>query len=66
MILIDILSRRMKVLLFTIVREFEFELPIAPMDIFRKTMIVGRPALTTDPAAGSQLPLLIRPVNREV
>ena len=53
----------MKVLLFTIVRSFEFELPVAPMDIFRKTMIVGRPSLTTDPAAGNQLPLLIRPVS---
>ncbi|KZV64003.1 cytochrome P450 [Peniophora sp. CONT] len=53
----------MKALLFTIVRSFEFELPIAPMDIMRKTMIVGRPSLTTDPAAGNQLPLLIRPVS---
>ncbi|VDC00282.1 unnamed protein product [Peniophora sp. CBMAI 1063] len=53
----------MKALLFTIVRSFEFELPISPMDIMRKTMIVGRPSLTTNPAAGNQLPLLIRPVN---
>ncbi|VDC05284.1 unnamed protein product [Peniophora sp. CBMAI 1063] len=53
----------MKALLFTIVRSFEFELAVAPMDIMRKTMIVGRPSLTTDPAAGNQLPLLIRPVS---
>ncbi|KZV73158.1 cytochrome P450 [Peniophora sp. CONT] len=53
----------MKAILFTIVRSFEFELPIAPMDVTRKTMIVGRPLLTTDPAAGNQLPLLIRPVS---
>ena len=53
----------MKALLFTIVRSFEFELPIAPMDVMRKTMIVGRPSLTTDPAAGNQLPLLIRPIG---
>ena len=54
---------RMKALLFTIVRTFEFELPIAPMDVMRKTMVVGRPSLTTDPAAGNQLPLLIKPVS---
>ncbi|VDC05266.1 unnamed protein product [Peniophora sp. CBMAI 1063] len=53
----------MKAIIFTIVRSFEFELPIAPMDVMRKTMIVGRPSLTTDPTAGNQLPLLIRPIN---
>ncbi|VDB85149.1 unnamed protein product [Peniophora sp. CBMAI 1063] len=53
----------MKALIFTIVRSFEFRLAVSPVDIMRKSMIVGRPALSSNPAAGSQLPLLIRPVR---
>jgi hypothetical protein len=53
---------RAKALLFTLVREFEFELAVPPDSIVRRTSIVGRPhiegLITT-----AQLPLLIRPVR---
>ena len=53
---------RTKALLFAIVRHFEFELAVSPLDLMRRSFIVGRPALTSNPSAGAQLPLLIRPV----
>lgn len=52
-----------KALLFTLVRAFEFELALPAEDIVRKTSIVGRPVVASNPAAGPQLPLLIRPAN---
>jgi hypothetical protein len=55
--------RRIKALLFTLVRAFEFELALPAEDIVRKTAIVGRPVIASNPSAGSQLPLLIRPAN---
>jgi hypothetical protein len=54
---------RIKALLFTLVRAFEFELAIPPDDIVRRTAIVGRPVVASNPSAGPQLPLLIRPAN---
>lgn len=54
---------RMKALLFTLVRSLEFELAIEPEDIGRKTNIVGRPYICSNPGAGPQLPLLIREVQ---
>jgi cytochrome P450 len=53
----------LKALLFTLVREFEFELALPAEDIVRKTSIVGRPVVASNPAAGPQLPLLIRLAN---
>ncbi|KAI9443950.1 cytochrome P450 [Lactarius indigo] len=52
-----------KAILFTLVRGFEFELALPAEDIVRRTSIVGRPAIASNPAAGPQLPLLIRPAN---
>ncbi|KAH9030859.1 cytochrome P450 [Lactarius deliciosus] len=52
-----------KALLFTLVRAFEFELALPAEDIVRRTSVVGRPVVASNPAAGPQLPLLIRPVN---
>ncbi|KAI9452898.1 cytochrome P450 [Lactarius psammicola] len=52
-----------KALLFTLVRAFEFELALPAEDIVRKTSIVGRPVVASNPGAGPQLPLLIRPAN---
>jgi hypothetical protein len=49
--------------LFTLVRAFEFELALPAEDIVRRTSIVGRPVIASNPSAGSQLPLLIRPAN---
>ncbi|KAJ7140154.1 cytochrome P450 [Mycena crocata] len=53
----------MKALLFTLIRAFEFELAVPAVDIGKKrTAIVTRPVLLSDPKAGTQLPLLIKPV----
>jgi cytochrome P450 len=54
-----------KALLFTLVRTFEFELALEPDDIIRKTAIVGRPFIASNPSAGPQLPLLIRLANTD-
>jgi hypothetical protein len=55
---------RMKAILFTIVRAFEFELAVPARDVIKKTSIVQRPALATDPNGDSQMPLLIKLHNR--
>ncbi|KAJ7167215.1 cytochrome P450 [Mycena crocata] len=52
---------QMKAMLFTLIREFEFELAISPEDVGRRNNIVGRPYIASDPGSGSQLPMLIRP-----
>src|SRR5438445_6544280 len=39
---------RMKAILFSFVRSFNFELAVPPTEITRKTMIVGRPFLTSN------------------
>ena len=56
-------ERRIKAIVFTLVRAFEFELALPAEDIVRMTSIVGRPVIASNPSAGSQLPLLIRPAN---
>jgi len=55
----------MKAILFSFVRSFDFELAVPPGQITRKTMIVGRPFLTSDPKSGPQLPIIIRPAKFE-
>ncbi|KAI0827902.1 cytochrome P450 [Trametes gibbosa] len=54
----------MKVLLFTLVRAFEFDLAVLPQDIKKGLGIVQQPILRSDPKAGSQMPLFIRRVGR--
>ncbi|KAH9973118.1 cytochrome P450 [Lactifluus volemus] len=54
-----------KALLFTLVRAFEFELALPANDIVRRPEGVGHPMVASNPAAGRQLPLLIRPVNMD-
>jgi hypothetical protein len=54
----------MKVLLFTLVRAFEFELAVPAKDIIKKSTIVQRPVLVTDREGGNQLPLLVKPYQR--
>ena len=56
---------RIKALLFTLVRGFEFELALPADDIVRVTTGVGHPVIASNPAAGPQLPLLIRPANMD-
>jgi hypothetical protein len=48
-----------------LVRAFEFELAMSAEDIVRKTGIVGRPVIASNPTAGPQLPLLIRLANTD-
>jgi len=53
----------MKALLFTLIRAFEFELAVPVEDIGKKSTIVQRPVILSDPAGGSQMPLLLKPVQ---
>jgi hypothetical protein len=61
-------SFRMKVLLFTLVRAFEFNLAVPSKDIVKKSTAIAqglhRPVLATDPNGTRQMPLLIKPYNR--
>ncbi|KAH9965553.1 cytochrome P450 [Lactifluus volemus] len=54
-----------KALIFTLVRAFEFELALSPDDIVRRSGIVGRPTVASNPTAGPQMPLIIRPANMD-
>jgi hypothetical protein len=55
---------RMKALLFTLLRAFEFELAVPASDIGKKSTIVQRPILLSDPENKNQLPLLVKPYRR--
>ncbi|KAF7294573.1 hypothetical protein MIND_00993800 [Mycena indigotica] len=50
-----------KCLLFALVRAFEFDLAVPLEDVAKKTSVTQRPYLRSEPNAGGQLPLLIRP-----
>lgn len=50
----------MKVLLFNLLRSFEFRLAVPEEDIVTRTVIVTRPYLKDDMKAGSQMPLLVK------
>ncbi|TFK67144.1 cytochrome P450 [Pluteus cervinus] len=54
----------MKALLFTLVRSFEFELAVPAEDVVKRSRVVQRPLLKSDPEGGHQLPMLIRPVSQ--
>ena len=51
---------RLKALLFTLVRAFEFELAV-PVGEIGTNLTFQKPFLINDPKAGSQLPLLLKP-----
>ncbi|KAF9036827.1 cytochrome P450 [Panaeolus papilionaceus] len=51
----------MKALLFTLVRAFEFELAVSASEIGKRSSVVQRPILRSDPKAGNQMPLYITP-----
>ncbi|KAI0742833.1 cytochrome P450 [Daedaleopsis nitida] len=53
----------MKAIIFTLVRAFEFELAVPAEDIEKKSAVVQRPVLKSDPKAGSQMPLLVKRVK---
>jgi hypothetical protein len=44
---------------------FEFQLALPADDIVRKSGGIGHPVVALNPAAGRQLPLLIRPANMD-
>ncbi|KAF8898203.1 cytochrome P450 [Gymnopilus junonius] len=54
----------MKALLFTLIRAFEFELAVPADEIVKKTTIVQRPIIKSDPEGGNRMPLILKPVNR--
>ncbi|EGO00976.1 hypothetical protein SERLA73DRAFT_178985 [Serpula lacrymans var. lacrymans S7.3] len=54
----------MKVLLFVLVRAFEFELAVPASDIGKKATIVQRPIVISEPEKKNQLPLFITPCQR--
>jgi hypothetical protein len=54
---------RMKSLLYTLIRTFEFELAVKPEDIFTGTTAVQRPILVNEPKKGPQLPMRLRKVQ---
>lgn len=51
----------MKALLFALVRAFEFELAVPATDIIKKSSLVQRPIVVSDPEGGNQMPLLVKP-----
>ncbi|KAJ7200431.1 cytochrome P450 [Mycena pura] len=53
----------MKALLFALVRAFEFEAALPPGEISCAAAPVRRPLVRSEPKAGSQLPLVVRPVR---
>ncbi|KAK7438395.1 hypothetical protein VKT23_018009 [Stygiomarasmius scandens] len=54
----------MKALLYTLVRAFEFELGVPIEDIGKKSAVVTRPFLKSEPKQGSQLPLIVKSYQR--
>ncbi|KAF8418471.1 hypothetical protein L210DRAFT_3426982 [Boletus edulis BED1] len=54
----------MKVLLFTLIRAFEFELAVLASEIVQKVEVVQRHVLRSDPENKIQIPLLIKPYKR--
>ena len=55
---------RMKALVFTLVRAFEFELAVPLDDVVQFGVFIQRPALRSQADKGPQLPLRVRPVKR--
>lgn len=52
----------MKVLLFILIRAFDFDLAVPSKDILKiSSGIVSKPVLATDPDHLNQMPLLIKP-----
>lgn len=50
----------MKVLLFTLLRNFEFEMSVPAESFEKRAFIVARPYLKNDSESGAQMPLIVR------
>ncbi|KAF9236872.1 cytochrome P450 [Melanogaster broomeanus] len=55
----------MKATLFALVRAFEFKLAVPASEIEKKSNLLLRPVLRGDPMNKAQLPLLVKPYERE-
>ena len=51
---------RMKALIFTLVRAFEFELAVPASDVQKKATVVQRPIILSAKEQGSHMPLLVK------
>jgi len=51
----------MKVILFTLIRSFEFELAIPAEEFTKRSMVVTRPYLKSEKNGRAQMPLLVKP-----
>ncbi|KAI0636104.1 cytochrome P450 [Trametes polyzona] len=51
----------MKVIVYTLLRTLDFELAVPEEDIGRSATVITRPMRKSDPDAGPQLPVIIRP-----
>ncbi|KAJ7496541.1 cytochrome P450 [Mycena latifolia] len=49
-----------KALLFTLIRAFEFELAVPAEDLGKRSTIVQRPIVRSEPEKGNQMPLFVR------
>ena len=59
------IASRFKVTMFTLLREFEFDLAVPPEDIAKKTVMVMRPIVKSEAEKGNQLPMLVRRYRSE-
>lgn len=55
---------RFKVIVFTLLRAFEFDLAVPSSDIIKKANIVTRPIVKSERERGNQMPMLVRPYRR--
>ena len=54
------MRNRMKALLYALIRAFEFELAVPAADIVPKISLVANPTVSSEPAVGQQMPLLVK------
>lgn len=57
-------QHRMKALIFTLIRNFEFEPALPEGEIVKRSSIVQRPYIRGQVEKGAQLPLLVKPYAR--
>jgi hypothetical protein len=57
-------ANRIKALLFTLVRAFEYEPAVPPSQIGKKSTFLQHPILRGDPTNKAQLSLLVKPYQR--
>lgn len=53
-------SHRMKALLFTLIRSFEFSMVFAPESFQKRSFVVTRPYLRGEEKKGAQMPLMVK------